>query len=115
MNGYKQIIQRVYSDLEKRLPTQRATQRRKLSDLVGAVFVCQTSNLMELSNVIDRPAESAEARYNYVERFLKNPLVESLNVMKAFGKELLARLAHHQLIPVLRLIRVKSATALRCS
>ncbi len=107
MNGYKQMIQTVYKDLERRLPTQRATQRRKLSDLVGAVLVCQTPNLMELSNVIDRPVGSAEARYNYVERFLKNPLVDSLNVMEAFGRELLARLAHHQQIPVLMIDQSK--------
>lgn len=96
MSGFKGIVGAVARDLEKRLPQQRATQRRKLSELVGGMLICQTPNLMELSNVLDRPTESAEARYNYVERFLKNPLVNTEVVMAAYGEDLLARLAKHQ-------------------
>lgn len=100
MTGFKGIVKTVARDLEKRLPNQRATQRRKLSELVGGILICQTPNLMELSNVLDRPTESAEARYNYVERFLKNPLVDTEVVMGAYAKDLLARLAkhHHTLV-----------------
>jgi hypothetical protein len=96
MSGFKGIVEAVARDLEKRLPKQRATQRRKLSELVGGILICQTPNLMELSNVLDRPTESAEARYNYVERFLKNPLVNTEVVMAAYAEDLLARLAKHQ-------------------
>ncbi len=96
MSGYKGIVAAIARDLEKRLPTQRATQRRKLSELVGGMLICQTPNLMELSNVLDRPTESAEARYNYVERFLKNPLVHTEVVMAAYAKDILARLGKHQ-------------------
>jgi hypothetical protein len=96
MSGFKGIVGVVAKDLEKRLPKQRATQRRKLSELVGGVLVCGTPNLMELSNVLDRPTNSAEARYNYVERFLKNPLVRPEVVMAAYAEDLLARLAKHQ-------------------
>ena len=95
MLGLKGIIEVIAKDLEKRLPKQRATQRRKLSELVGGILICQTPNLMELSNVLDRPTQSAEARYNYVERFLKNPLVHTNVVMAAYGEDLLARLAKH--------------------
>ena len=73
MSSLKEITAAIAEDLHKRLPEQRATQRRKLSELVAGILVCQTPNLMELSNVLDRPTQSAEARYNYVERFLKNP------------------------------------------
>jgi hypothetical protein len=96
MSGFKRIVEAVAQDLEKRLPKQRATQRRKLSELVGGMLICQTPNLMELSNVLDRPTESAEARYNYVERFLKNPLVNTEVVMAAYAEDLLSRLAKHQ-------------------
>ena len=96
MSGFKEIVGAVARDLEARLPKQRATQRRKLSELVGGILVCQTPNLMELSNILDRPTHSAEARYNYVERFLKNPLVHTHEVMRAFGEELLTRLALQQ-------------------
>lgn len=96
MSGFKRIVEAVARDLKERLPNQRATQRRKLSELVGGVLICQTPNLMELSNVLDRPTESAEARYNYVERFLKNPLVNPEVVMAAYAEDLLGRLAKHQ-------------------
>ena len=96
MSGFKGIVEAIARDLEERLPRQRATQRRKLSELVGGMLICQTPNLMELSNVLDRPTESAEARYNYVERFLKNPLVDTKVVMAAYAQDLLARLAQHQ-------------------
>lgn len=96
MSGFKGIVEAVSRDLEKRLPKQRATQRRKLSELVGGMLICQTPNLMELSNVLDRPTESAEARYNYVERFLKNPLVDTEIVMAAYAEDLTHRLGTHQ-------------------
>src|ERR1700677_4917000 len=100
MSGFKEMTKTISQDLIARLPKQRATQRRKLSELVAGMLVCQTPNLMELSNVLDRPTESAEARYNYVERFLKNPLVDAQVVMAAYAEDLLARLAkhHHTLV-----------------
>lgn len=107
MSGFKKIVAAIARDLQERLPTQRATQRRKLSELAGGVLVCQTPNLMELSNVLDRPTESAEARYNYVERFLKNPLVETEVVMSAYAKDVLIRLAAHQHTPVLMIDQSK--------
>lgn len=107
MSGLKGMAGTIAQDLQKRLPQQRATQRRKLSELVAGMLVCQTPNLMELSNVLDRPTESAEARYNYVERFLKNPLVDTEVVMGAYARDVLARLAQHQQTPVLMIDQSK--------
>jgi hypothetical protein len=61
MSGFAGIAKAISDDLKVRLPEQRATQRRKLSELSAGMLVCQTPNLMELSNVLDRPSESAEA------------------------------------------------------
>jgi hypothetical protein len=107
MSGFKGIVKAISNDLERRLPGQRATQRRKLSELAAGMLMCQTPNLMELSNVLDRPTESAEARYNYVERFLKNPLVKTEVVMSAYAQDLLARLMEHQSTPVLMIDQSK--------
>lgn len=107
MSGFKGVVEAIARDLEERLPRQRATQRRKLSELVGGMLACQTPNLMELSNVLDRPTESAEARYNYVERFLKNPLVDTQVFMAAYAKDSLARLAKHQHTVVLMIDQSK--------
>ena len=94
MPGFKGVVEAVARDLEERLSKQRATQRRKLSELVGGILICQTPHLMELSNVLDRPPESAETWYNFVEKFL-NPLVETEMVMAAYAEDLLAQLAKH--------------------
>lgn len=48
MSGFKGTVEAVARDLEERLPKQRATQRRKLSELVGGILICQTPTLMEL-------------------------------------------------------------------
>ena len=114
MSGFAEMVVAIAKDLEGRLPRQRATQRRKLSELVAGMLVCQTPNLMELSNVLDRPTESAEARYNYVERFLKNPLVDKQVVMAAYAKDLLARLAvhHHTLVLMIDQSKVNNALEL---
>ncbi len=113
MSGFKEIVSAISRDLEERLPRQRATQRRKLSELVAGMLVCQTPNLMELSNVLDRPTQSAEARYNYVERFLKNPLVDVGVVMSAYAKDLLKRLVSHQQTLVLMIDQSKVNDALQ--
>lgn len=96
MSGLKKLCESIFNDLELRFPKQRLTQRRKLSELVSAMLMCQTPNLMELSNVLDRPCDSVEARYNYVERFLKNDLVSHEEVMRNYSQELLLRLSEFQ-------------------
>jgi hypothetical protein len=96
MSGFKDLTSKIFSDLLERFPSQRLTQRRKLSELVSAALTCQSPNLMEISAVLDRPTESAEARYNYVERFMKNDLVEVDKVMETYAKDLLERLTKHQ-------------------
>jgi hypothetical protein len=58
MSGFKGIVKAISDDLKARLPEQRATQRRKLSELTAGMLVCQTPNLMELSNVLDRPTRA---------------------------------------------------------
>lgn len=96
MSGLKKLNKSISDDLAVRFPSQRLTQRRKLSELVSAMLMCQTPNLMELSNVLDRPSYSMEARYNYVERFIKNDLVDHAEVMSHYAKDLLLRLSKHQ-------------------
>lgn len=96
MSGLKKLCKSIFDDLELGFPNQRLTQRRKLSELVSAMLMCQTPNLMELSNVLDRPCDSIEARYNYVERFLKNKLVSHKEVMENYSKNLLLNLSKSQ-------------------
>lgn len=107
MTVLKSITSTIYNDLKKRFPEQRDTQRRKLSELSAAVMLCKSPNLMEISNVLDRPTTCANALYNYVERFLKNPLVDHKAVMAPFAKDLLTRLAKAQHTVVLMIDQSK--------
>jgi len=107
LSGLQELCSRIYNDLKVRFPKQRDTQRRKLSELSSAVLMCQSPNLMEISNVLDRPTECVDARYNYVERFLKNPLVKPHEVMSFFAKDLLLRLSKHQSSLVLMIDQTK--------
>lgn len=107
MSAISKMAKCISEDLLKRLPGQRATQRRKLSELAAGMLVCQTPNLMELSNVLDRPTDCPDARYNYVERFLKNDLVDCGAVMAAYARELLERLAKHQHTLILMIDQTK--------
>lgn len=91
MSGLQELCSSIYNDLRGRFPKQCDTQRRKLSELSSAVLMCQSPNLMEISNVLDRPTDCVDARYNYVERFLKNPLVKHDEVMSFFATDLLNR------------------------
>jgi len=107
MSVIGRMAEAISADLLLRLPGQRATQRRKLSELAAGMLVCQTPNLMELSNVLDRPTECPDARYNYAERFLKNALVDCGTVMAAYARELLERLAKHQHTLILMIDQTK--------
>jgi hypothetical protein len=107
LSGLQELCSSIYNDLRERFPNQRDTQRRKLSELSSAVLLCQSPNLMEISNVLDRPTDCEDARYNYVERFLKNPLVKPDEVMSFFAKDLLSRLSKHQSSLVLMIDQTK--------
>ncbi len=79
----------IYMDLKERFPKQRDTQRRKLSDLIACSLQAESGNLMELATVLNRPTQCREARYNYIERFLKNELVCVEEVMSKYAIPLL--------------------------
>jgi len=83
----------ISADLQRRLPGQRKTQRDKLALLIATMLDARTANLMALAAALPRPAERADMRYQWVARFIDNPLVDCDAVMEPFAREVLDRAA----------------------
>jgi hypothetical protein len=93
MGGIERVARGVIGDLEAKLPRQRKTQRGKLGLLVASMLEVRSANLMDLAASLPRPCAGIAKRYQWIERFLGNPLVDVDAVMAPYGREVLARLA----------------------
>jgi hypothetical protein len=83
----------ISADLQRRLPGQRKTQRDKLALLIATMLDARSANLMVLAASLPRCAERADMRYQWIARFIDNPLVDCDAVMQPFAREVLARAA----------------------
>jgi hypothetical protein len=93
MNGIKEIAESISSELKRRLPKQRKTQRTKLALLVATMLDVRSANLMDLAAGLPREADRTDMRYQWITRLLGNPLVISDDVMEPFSREVLERAA----------------------
>src|SRR3954469_9335753 len=106
MTGIKEIAESLSSELKRRLPKQRKTQRTKLALLVATMLEVRSANLMDLAAMdlaaglpreADRTGPSGNAqrymRYQWITRLLGNPLVVSDEIMEPFSREVLERAA----------------------
>lgn len=95
MGGIEHVARGVIADLEAKFPRQRKTQRGKLGLLVASMLEVRSANLMDLAASLPRPCALISKRYQWIERFLANPLVDVDAVMAPYGREVLARLGRH--------------------
>src|SRR6186997_3212833 len=93
MNGIKSIADSINSELKRRLPNQRKTQRTKLALLVSTMLAVRSANLMDLAAALPREADRTDMRYQWITRLLGNPLVISDEIMEPFSREVLERAA----------------------
>ncbi len=93
MGGIEHVAQGIVLDLEAKLPRQRKTQRCKLGLLVATMLEVRSANLMDLAASVPRPCALVSKRYQWIERFLANDLVDVGEVMAPYGRDLLARLS----------------------
>ena len=91
--GVAAVAAGISADLQRRLPGQRKTQRDKLALLIATMLDARSANLMVLAASLPRPAERADMRYQWIARFIDNPLVDCDTVMEPFACEVLARAA----------------------
>jgi hypothetical protein len=93
MTGITEIAESLSSELKRRLPKQRKTQRTKLALLVSTMLDVRSANLMDLAAGLPREADRTDMRYQWIIRLLGNPLVISDEVMEPFAREVLERAA----------------------
>jgi hypothetical protein len=91
MNGITEIAESLSSELKRRLPKQRKTQRTKLALLVSTMLNVRSANLMDLAAGLPREADRTDMRYQWIVRLLGNPLVISDEIMEPFAREVLER------------------------
>src|SRR4051812_45165652 len=96
-----EIADSINSELKRRLPNQRKTQRTKLALLVATMLDVRSANLMDLAAGLPRQADRTGPlgnakrymRYQWITRLLGNPLVVSDEIMEPFSREVLERAA----------------------
>lgn len=101
MTGIEKVAKQIICDLKERFPSQRKTQRDKLGLLVATMLEVRSANLMDLASVLPRPIERIEKRYQWIERFVSNDLVDCDTVMAPFAREVLDRISASGERPVL--------------
>jgi Transposase DDE domain len=95
------LAEAIYKDLEEMLPKQRKTQRRKLALLTAVMLQAKTANTMDLAAHLPLKTERQDMRFQWIFRFLSNPLVNLKTIMPAIGKPLLEKLAKTSLILII--------------
>src|SRR4029450_2125650 len=90
MTGIERLADGIKAELEQLLPEQRKTQRGKLSLLVATMLDARSANLMDLALPLE--ADRTDMRYQWIARFLANPLVDTDGVMAPFARQVLERL-----------------------
>src|SRR3954452_12131835 len=91
MNGITEIADSLSTELKRRLPNQRKTQRTKLALLVATMLDVRSANLMELAGGLPRARDRTDMRSQWISRLLGNPLVISDAIMEPFSREVLER------------------------
>ena len=93
MTGIERLADGIKAELKQLLPEQRKTQRGKLSLLVATMLDARSANLMDLAAALPLEADRTDMRYQWIARFLANPLVDPDKVMTPFARQVLERLA----------------------
>jgi hypothetical protein len=91
MTGIERVADGIKAELEQLLPGQRKTQRGKLSLLVATMLEARSANLMDLAAALPLEADRTDMRYQWIARFLANPLVDPDAVMAPFARQVLER------------------------
>jgi hypothetical protein len=91
MTGILRLADSIKAELEQFFPEQRKTQRGKLSLLVATMLDARSANLMDLAAALPLETDRTDMRYQWIARFLANPLVDTDAVMAPFARQVLDR------------------------
>ena len=91
MLRFNSLSSSIREDLSTRLPGQRKTQRDKLSVLVSTMLEVRSGRLMDLAHGLPLKTEDSLSRFQWIKRFVMNPLVDVDEVMGSYSREVLER------------------------
>lgn len=100
MTGVEAVAGAISEDMAPRLPRQRKTQREKLATLTAALLSERTVNLMELGHALPIRSANANTRYQWVKRTLANRLIDPVEVLAPYAREVLEKVSRNGRQPV---------------
>jgi hypothetical protein len=103
MGTVKRLAEEVKRGLHEAHPGLRKTVLKKLALAVWAVIEGQTSNTVELANLLPLDTERQDMREQWLRRLLKNPLLRSEVVMEPFARLELEKVAWNGQVVLLSL------------
>jgi|SRR3989338_117230 len=112
--GVWHIAEIIADDLEDRETGLSKPQRIGLADIAASVLSCRSVNTSELANILPRTVKSPEESYRYINRWLSNPLIDPVQVMKGFIPEIIQGLTREGQVAVLMLDQSKVGKGFEC-
>jgi len=87
------LIEAIEEDFKQRLSGFHKSRREGLTTLAGVMLETRSANLMELAAALPREIGTADHRYQYIERQLKNEEIDANAVIKPYALQAIERLA----------------------
>lgn len=87
------LIAAIEEDFKQRLPDYHKSRREALTTLAGVMLETRSANLMELAAALPREIGTADHRYQYIERQLKNAAIDAGVTIKPYALAAIERLA----------------------
>jgi hypothetical protein len=112
--GVWHLAEIIADDLEDRDTGLSKPQRIGLADLAASVLTCRSVNTSELANILPRTVKSSEESYRYINRWLSNPKIDPLQVMKGFIPEIIQALTQEGQTAILMLDQSKVGKGFEC-
>jgi hypothetical protein len=93
MGDIEKLVEEVRESLKYVLPSLRKTVLKKLPIAVAAMIQARTPNTLELSCHLPLPTKRSDMREQWLRRLLKNPLIESEELLAPFMEHALEQVA----------------------
>lgn len=97
------LVAAIEEDFERRLRGYHKSRREALTTLAGVMLETRSANLMELAAALPREIGTADHRYQYIERQLKNDAIDAGAVIKPYALQAIERLAERGQTVVLQM------------
>lgn len=112
--GVWHLAEIIVDDLEGRETGLSKPQRYGLADIAASVLTCRSVNTSELANVLPRTVKSCEENYRYINRWLSNPRINPIEVMRGFIPQLLYTLTSNGQVAILMLDQSQIGNGFEC-